>query len=99
MTKMKHPTGEEVWGPGDWWQRRINKKKINKHLGQHGHYLPGENPEKTYRVQIVSDIKSKRWLLGSYILGVLLVKIIYDSWFFALVWPACLIFRILAKII
>ena len=105
---MKHPTSEEIWGEGDWWQRRKNKQKINKHLGRHGHYLPGtnrsskhdENIEKIFGIQTVSDgSRTGLWVLGGYILGILLVRVIYDSWFLGLLWPIIAPFWILAKLI
>lgn len=23
----QRPTGDEIWGPGDWWQRRIDNEQ------------------------------------------------------------------------
>ena len=103
---MKHPTSEGIWGPGDWWQRRKNKRKISKHLGRYGHYLPGtkrskhdENIEKIFGVQTVPEIPRLIWFLGGYMSGILLVKLIWGSWFLGIVWPIVAPFWILAKFI
>lgn len=107
---MKHPTSEEIWGPGDWWQRRINKQKINKHLGRYGHYLPGnkqskhdENIEKIFGVKDSSSFyRLWRFILNPivvYTLGIFLVRIIWGSWFFGIAWPMIAPFWILTKFI
>ncbi len=103
---MKHPTGEEIWSPGDWWRRKTNKRKMSKHLGRHGHYLPATNqsdkqqaPQIIHRVQVIPNISADKWIAGSWLLGILITKIVYGSWFFALTWPVCLFFQILMKLI
>lgn len=103
----QRPTGEEIWGPGDWWERRKNRQKINKHVGRHGHYLPAVN--RNNKQQIPQKIHWTYWFslpslsvlnpIRIYILGVLLVKIIYGSWIFGLLWPMIVPFWILTKLI
>lgn len=102
---MKKPTGKEIWGPGDWWRRKIGKPEFDEHLGRHGHYLPDtkqskhdENIEKIFGVQ-EKEPKLAVGLVVVYIIGVLLVKLIWDSWFFGLFWPILAPFWILAKFI
>lgn len=94
---MEHPTGEEIWGPGDWWQRR-NEKKVTKHL-ERRHYQTATQ-EKIYKVEIVTTVNPLPWYgyllhpLPIYILGVLITKVVWGSWLAGLCWPILAPFKI-----
>ena len=83
---MKNPDGDEIWGDGDWWQKRINSK------GTKMKYIL--SPKELKQLTKASEPWYASLIFaGVYVLGFLLYGVITGSYCGAILWPFLLPFH------